>query len=133
MNVHKSVLYALLIFAVLTLPTPTLAVQGGMFANVTGLFVNSTPLPAPATTGLMYGGCMALLSSPINKATNSPNCPDNYVSFSCDGTYTTQAIAQTMYDQAQLALALNKQVYVKVDDTMLSNGFCTAVLIELLN
>ena len=131
MNIRKSILPALLMFAVVALPIPALAVQGGMTTQVLTTFVTSAALPAPATTGLYYGGCMAYLSNPISTASNSPNCPSNWVSFSCDGTYAAKDIAQMLYDQAQLSMVLGKHVWVQVDDTILANGFCTAVRLDM--
>ncbi len=131
MNIRMTVLPALILFATLVLPVPANAMQGVLNAYVQTVLVSSSPLPPPAKTGLYYGGCMAYLSNPINTATNSPNCPNKWVSFSCDGTYASKDIAQIMLDQAQLALSLNKLVSIVVDDTMLSNGYCTAVRIDV--
>jgi len=131
MNVRTTVLPAFALLAALALPTPALAVQGGVVGTIQEILLTSSPLPAPAATGLIYGGCMVRLSVPINTATNSPNCPANWVAFSCDGTYATKDIAQMMLDQAQLAFTMGKSVYVVVDDTKLSNTFCTAVGLQL--
>ena len=130
MNIRKSVFVALLLFAALALSTPTLAVQGYVVSTVLGISVISSPLPPPATTGLLYGGCMAYLANPINTATNSPNCPSNWVAFSCDGTYNSQSNAQMLLDQAQLSWTMHKEVVVYVDDTELHNGVCTAFRID---
>ncbi|PZN82251.1 MAG: hypothetical protein DM484_06590 [Candidatus Methylumidiphilus alinenensis] len=130
MNIRKSILPALVMFAVLALPTPAFAVQGSMMTYVNAVLLSSTPQPSPAT-GLMWGGCMAYLANPITSFSNSPNCPDQWVSFSCDGTYATQSIAQMMVDQAQLAFATQQKVFVVVDDTKLENGYCTATRIDV--
>ncbi|MGH8510113.1 MAG: hypothetical protein ACREU8_01600, partial [Gammaproteobacteria bacterium] len=73
----------------------------------------------------LYGGCMALLSNYVNTATNAPNCPAHgWVTFSCNGSFTTQDIAYRMLDQAQLAKATNRSVTVTVDDSKKHNGYC---------
>ena len=131
MNIRPSFLTtAFLLFAALALPITTLAVQGGMYTTIHGVMLDSAPQASP-TTGMAFGGCMAYLANPINTFGNSPNCPDYWVSFSCDGTYTTQSEAQMMYDQAQLAFINNYRVYVVVDDTKLENGYCTAIRLDL--
>lgn len=131
MNHCQSVLpAAFLLSAALALPTPSFAVQGDMGSSVLSVLITSNPLPPPAT-GLYYGGCMARLADAISSASNSPNCPYNWVAFSCDGTYAPKDIAQTMLDQAQLALSLKKPVYIVVDDTKLHNGYCTAVRFDI--
>ncbi len=50
-------------------------------------------------------------------AVSGLNCPANWVSFSCDGTYGNKDIAFRQLDQAQIAMALNKQVMLIVDDS----------------
>ncbi len=131
MNVRKSVFVALPLLAALALPPPSFAVQGGLFSTIVSVLVTSNPLPAPATTGLMYGGCMAYLANPVNTAANSPACFSNWVAFSCDGTYASKDIAQLLLDNAQLASTLKKAVYVEVDDTKLHNGYCTATRVDI--
>ena len=131
MNIRTTVSPALLLLAALALPTPAIAVQGYLLTTIDGIMVNSSPLPPPATSGLMYGGCMAHLANPVNTATNSPNCTSTWVAFSCDGTYASQSTAQMLLDQAELAWTLHKPVYEFVDDTELHNGFCTAFRMDL--
>ncbi len=123
-------LSALLLPATLAMPTPSFAVQGYALTTIVSVLLESTPLPSPAT-GLLYGGCMAYLAVPVGSATNSPNCPGNWVAFSCDGTYTSKDTAQMMLDQAQLAWATKRMVLVYVDDTRLHNGYCFANRIDV--
>jgi len=122
---------ALLMFAALALPTPATAVVGGAYTTVLSILSTSSALPAPATTGLVYGGCMVNIATPVKQFSNSPNCPGAWVSFSCDGTYASQSAALMLLDQAQMALALGKQVYIEVDDQKLHNTFCTATRIDI--
>ncbi len=127
MNIHNTLLSSLVtLFAALALPTPALALQGSIVSSVLIVSVNSAPLPPPAKTGLFFGGCMAYLANPIASATPSVNCPGNWVSFSCDGTYASKEAAGLMLDQAQLAWATKRPVFVVVNDTKLHNGYCTA-------
>lgn len=103
---------------------PAHAVQG-VLATAT---VTRTLLHADS-----FGGCMAKLDQPINTATNAPNCPGYWVTFSCVGTYTSKELAFHMLDQAQLALALSKQVYVLLTDNKKHNGYCFAKRIDVIN
>jgi len=133
MNIHTSGFFSTLVFfAVLTLsPTPVHAVKGVLESSVLYVLVESDSLPPPATTGLYYGGCMAYLAKPISTAKPSLNCPSNWVSFSCDGTYAPKDAAYLMYDQAQLAWATKRPVSVVIDDTKKHNGYCFASRLDL--
>ena len=132
MNIRKLMLTAVLTFAALMLPMAGFATQGSGYTTVIAVLTTSDANPSPAT-GLVYGGCMAYLATPINQLSNSPNCPDRWVSFSCDGTYASKDAALTLLDQAQLAQVTKKQVFVVVDDTKLHNGFCTATCLDIWN
>lgn len=77
-----------------------------------------------------FGNCMAELSKDIN--TTGLNCPGRWVSFSCDGTYQARDIAKSMFDSAQMAMALNKKVFVYVDDLKKHNDNCVAYRIDVL-
>lgn len=119
-----------LLVTTLALPTPALALKGALTATVIGVMATSDSLPSPAK-GFLYGGCMAYLSKPIASATPALNCPSNWVSFSCDGTYAAKDVASLMLDQAQLVWATKRSVYVTVDDMKLHNGYCTATRLEV--
>ena len=75
---------------------------------------------------------MAALAVAVNTAVPAVNCPGKFVSFSCNGTYVSKDLAFYMLDQAQLALSLNKRVFVTVDDTKKHNGNCFAKRIDVL-
>jgi hypothetical protein len=122
MNVRTTVLPAFALFAAFSLPMPANAVQG---------YLNSTILSVLLTSEPNFGGCMVYLSNQISTASNSPNCPSNWVSFSCDGTYASKDMASMMLDQAQLAYAMKKTVVVYVDDAKKHNGYCTAMRIDV--
>lgn len=99
---------------------------------VQGALLNVRVLRTLVAANGVFGGCMALLDTPVNLATNSPNCPSNgWITFSCSATFTSQDIAYRMLDQAQLAKALGRPVTVVVDDTKKHNGFCFANRIDV--
>ncbi len=99
------------------------AVQGNLTTTIT-----KTQVTVPQA----YGGCMVALGVAVSKAVPIVNCPGNWVSFSCNGTYISKDLAFYMLDQAQLALSLNKQVFVTVDDTKKHNGYCFASRIDVI-
>jgi len=78
-----------------------------------------------------YGGCMAELNTPLSATVPAVNCPEDWVTFSCNGTYIGKDIAFYMLEQAQLALSLNKRVFVTVDDSKKHNGYCFANRIDV--
>jgi hypothetical protein len=121
MNVRTTVLPAFALFAAFALPMPANAVQGSLISTIISVLLTSDPY---------YGGCMVYLSNPINTASNSPNCPSSWVSFSCDGTYASKEMASMMLDQAQLAYAMKKTVMVYVDDAKKHNGYCTVTRLD---
>jgi hypothetical protein len=69
-----------------------------------------------------WGGCMIRIDQVL--ADHGLNCPNQWVSFSCTGTFTTKDVAYRMFDSAQMAFALGKMVRIDVDDTKKHNGFC---------
>ena len=80
--------------------------------------------------GGRWGGCMALLDRDI--ATAGLDCRGAWVTFSCTGDFTSKDIAYKMLESAQMALALDREVSVMVDDQLLHNGWCYANRIDVL-
>jgi len=77
-----------------------------------------------------FGGCMARLS--VDPQDALPACGSGWVTFSCTGDFTDQVTAYRALDQAQLALATDKQVVVVVDDSRRHNGYCFSLRIDIL-
>ncbi|WP_200238525.1 hypothetical protein [Lamprobacter modestohalophilus] len=77
-----------------------------------------------------FGGCMAQLS--VDPQAALPACGGRWVTFSCTGDFTDQVSAYRSMDQAQLALATDKNVMVIIDDTRRHNGFCFATRIDVM-
>ena len=100
--------------------SPAGAASSSVIATVAGVL-----LRADST----FGGCMVYLS--VDPSTVLPNCGPSWVSFSCTGDFTDQVRAYRMVDQAQLALATNKTVYVEFQDDKKHNGYCFASRIDL--
>ena len=77
-----------------------------------------------------WGGCAAQLDvSPADEGL--ANC-GKWVTFSCTGVHTSKSRALVMFDQAQMAFALDRRVRVFVDDAKTHNGICFVNRIELL-
>ena len=103
-------------------PNDVKAVTGILFTTVNSVLVDAN----------YYGGCMAQLNKTISSASPAVNCPSDWISFSCTGTYVSKDLAFFMLDQAQLALSLNKKVKVFVDDTKKHNSYCFANRIDVI-
>ena len=73
-----------------------------------------------------YGKCM------INvKHSASIDCPQQWVSFDCEGNYLKKSDAARMWDTATLAYALGKSVEIRLDDTRKNNGYCIATRLNI--
>lgn len=77
-----------------------------------------------------FGGCMAQLS--VNPKAALPACGGGWVTFSCTGDFTDRVSAYRSIDQAQLAVAANKNVLVVIDDSRRHNGYCFATRIDVM-
>ncbi len=78
-----------------------------------------------------FGGCMVLLSA--SPSEEGLDCQSSWVTFSCDGTYTSKSKALRMYDSAQLAFVTGRTVKVWVDDARQINGRCFVSRIDVLD
>jgi len=76
-----------------------------------------------------FGGCMAQLT--VNPKAALPACGGGWITFSCTGDFTDPVSAYRSVDQAQLALATNKNVLVIIDDSRRHNGYCFASRIDV--
>ena len=76
-----------------------------------------------------WGGCMVRIDQVLSN--HLLDCPGQWVSFSCSGTFTTKDVAYRMFDSAQMAFALGKSVTLEINDTKKHNGFCYASRIDV--
>ncbi|KOR30885.1 hypothetical protein TI04_03685 [Achromatium sp. WMS2] len=76
-----------------------------------------------------FGGCMAGLNN-----IRLTGCTTGFATFDCKGslTGTDTVMAYRMLDQAQLALATNKSVFVTIDSSLVINGYCKVTRIDIL-
>ena len=92
-------------------------------ATISGATITKTVLQNGS-----YGNCMVRLDKPLRNL----NCPASWVSFSCDGTYQPREVANSMFDSAQMALALDKKVNIRIDDLKKHNGYCFGFRIDVI-
>ena len=107
-----------------------LALMGSMNVFAARATLVSTIDRVLVTTNGTFGNCMAFLNQPL--APLGVNCPDQWVTFSCSGDFVTVSEARLMFDTAQIALAMNKEVRVYLTDNLKHNGYCFASRIDLL-
>ncbi|MDE0191724.1 MAG: hypothetical protein OXQ90_10245 [Gammaproteobacteria bacterium] len=106
-------------------------------ATSTSLQADTTSVTAKVTRTLAvaddrWGGCAAQLDVSLVDE-GLANCNDKWVTFSCSGDHaSSKSSAMRMFDQAQMAFALGRQVRVYVDDTKTHNGFCFVDRIDVL-
>jgi hypothetical protein len=77
-----------------------------------------------------WGGCMILIDQQLSDY--GLDCPSRWISFSCNGTFTTKDVAYRLFDSVQMAVALGKRVQVEVDDTRKHNGYCFGSRVDVL-
>lgn len=75
-----------------------------------------------------YGKCMIKSTS----FKPSINCPNDWFSLSCSGDYSSKEDARRMWDSAQMALALDLDVQVSVDDEKKHNKYCVIVRLDVI-
>lgn len=77
-----------------------------------------------------WGGCMIRINQLL--ADSGLDCRSKWVSFSCSGVFTEKDIAYRMFDQAQMAFALGREIEVYVDDTKKHKDYCYANRVNVL-
>jgi len=76
-----------------------------------------------------FGQCMAHLQGDPRSVL--PGCGYNWVSFDCAGDFHSAAFGEIMFQQVQMAYALNKEIRVQVTDEQMHNGYCVAKRVDL--
>lgn len=76
-----------------------------------------------------FSGCMVRISTTIGNG-----CPANgWVSLDCAGNFGDADAGKQAYSTALVALALGKQISVKVDNTKTGpSGFCVATRLDII-
>ena len=76
------------------------------------------------------GICSARISR--NPRITQPTCASFWVTFDCAGDFISKEVAYRMFDQAQMAAALNRRVIVTVDENYQKDGVCLASRIDVI-
>ena len=116
----KKIILTVVVCSLSLLSTSAFSQIGYLRAKVKGTLVHDKD----------YGKCMARLDKDINTATDSPECPTKWVSFSCEGTYNSKDIAYRKLDMAQSAEITQVDIIFSVDDTKKHDGHCFASRVE---
>ncbi|MDP5137878.1 hypothetical protein ORJ04_18150 [Rheinheimera baltica] len=81
-----------------------------------------------------YGGCMIRIDQRIDGLTGG-QCKSlsngAFLVFSCTGELQDYDIANKLFDTAQMAQVLNKNVRLYVDTNLRHNGFCTVNRLDI--
>jgi hypothetical protein len=101
-----------------------------VYADV-GVIKGASVVRTLVTGGNAYGGCMVMLDVRIDSVL--PNCPGNFITFSCTGDFTTKDHANRMFDTAMMANALGKKVWFVVHDNMKHNGYCYSSRVDVFS
>ena len=105
------------------LSSPSHSEEGFIVSKIRNLLVTSDG---------RFGGCGVQLYA--NPRMTLSQCGDNWVSFSCSGTYASKSDAKSLYEMAQLAFLLDKEVNIGFHDSKIENGgHCTSTYIAILN
>lgn len=115
-------LIAFMLMAAVTYIPVTEAANGTLIAGITRVLAHKENL---------FGGCMALMSKA--PSTVLPDCVSRWISFSCTGDFNAKDHANRMYDNAQMAMALNRRVKVVFSDLRKHNGHCVAHRIDVFD
>lgn len=119
----KKIILTVVVCSFSLLSVSAFSQRGSLVSKVRSTLVHDT----------YFGRCLALLERGINKGDNSPDCPSEWVSFSCDGTYNSKDIAYRKLDMAEKAEITQGNIIVYVDDTKKHNGHCYAYRVESLD
>jgi len=92
--------------------------------------ISSAKVTKLITSDTRFGGCMAMVDTKI--ATAVSTCPDQWVTFACDGSFNNSiSRAMMKWENAKLAYALDKPVFLRIDGNKTTNGYCYADIIRL--
>ena len=94
---------------------------------------------ALSAVGTHYGAIEAVLSDNVNYgycmlkvAWESPiDCPNNWVSMDCKGSYSPKENTRRLWDVALMAKATESPIYLVINDAKKHNGFCVVERLEI--
>lgn len=74
-----------------------------------------------------YGQCMI-----YTKATPTNDCPSNWFSLDCEGSFYSKEKTRRLWDSAQLAYATEARVVVYANDQQKHNGYCVVARLDVV-
>ena len=106
-----------------------LMVLGAGVANAEMVWISGVKVNRTLSAAGNYGDCMVGINKQLSDYI--ANCPNSWITFSCNGTYNSKDVGQRKFESAQLALALDYQIGLYVDNTKKHNGYCYAQRMEI--
>ncbi len=109
----------------------TLVVTVGMGVASAGTATFTTGIKKVSVSNSnINGGCIA--QTGVSPSTKLPSCKWGWIAFSCAGKFNAKDVAYRKLDQAQMAVALNKNVAITITDDQKHNGYCFAKRIDII-
>jgi hypothetical protein len=97
--------------------------------------LNAKVIRVEPTPSDIYGGCIAKLNKTIKDNATAPlDCPGEWVSFSCDGTFNSKDFAWHKFQLAKDALKGDYVLALQINDAKKQKGgYCFAERVGLTN
>ena len=76
-----------------------------------------------------FSGCMVQFTN----WNSPPGCKAKWISLDCDGNFVSKESGRRFLEIAQMAFALEKQLFVAVDTSQRTNGYCVAKRLDISN
>lgn len=76
-----------------------------------------------------FGQCMIA----IDGYSGSSQCEAGWATLDCQGSFLTKSIASRNLELAQIALALDRKIYTRIDESRKHNGYCLVYQMQLSN
>lgn len=74
-----------------------------------------------------FGQCMV-----YTKETPTIDCPANWFSMDCKGSFNSKETTRRLWDSAQLAYATESRVVIVLTDQQKHNGYCVVLRMDVL-
>ena len=112
----KSRIKALILSVLMCWSAMSMAAVEGHYGKIKSLLADTE----------LFGHCMLLTD-----ITTTLDCPELWISLDCKGSFGSKENTRRLWDLAQLAYAMDKGIYVVVNDQEKHNGYCSAERLEI--
>ena len=116
MSIDKVKILAL--SAIITFPAISMAAVEGQIGSIKRLLTDTEK----------FGHCMIFTT-----IESSIDCPNNWFSIDCKGSFNSKETTRRLWDSAQLAFATDSRVYLVANDQKKHNGYCVADRLDARN